>query len=294
MDMTIEPTDMLLFATVVSEGGFSAAAKRLGLSRQRVSEAVARLEGRLGVRLLERTTRRVAVTEAGASYAARCATIAAQIEEANAAARERQSAPVGRLRVSAPVLYGRRFLAPVVSGFVRRYPDVQVELTLQDRRVDLIEEGFDLAIRAGALDDSGLNARKLGAARVVVVASPSALAGRAPPTTAADVAAWPCITTRQGERWPFGGREVAIRSSLWVNDLEVARDAAIGGAGLVRLPRFLCAEALSDGRLVEVLTGEAPVVSGVYVVMPSRVFLPARVRLFVDALVAEGASLDDG
>lgn len=293
MDMTIEPTDMLLFAAVVREGGFSAAAKRLGLSRQRVSEAVARLEGRLGVRLLERTTRRVAVTEAGASYAARCATIAAQIEEANAAARERQSAPVGRLRVSAPVLYGRRFLAPVVSRFVQRYPEVRVELVLADRRVDLIEEGFDLAIRAGELTDSSLTARKVGAARVVVVASPGLLAGR-PTVTAEAVPAWPCITTRQGERWALGGREVVVPATLWVNDLEVARDAAIAGAGLVRLPRFLCADALADGRLVEVLTGEPPVVRGVYVVMPSRAFVPARVRLFVDALVAEGAALDEG
>ena len=290
--MEPSPADMLLFAAVVREGGFSAAARRLGLTRQGVSEAVARLEASLGVRLLERTTRTVRVTEAGSGYAARCAAIGAQIEEANAAARERQAAPVGRLRVTAPVLFGRRFLAPLVSRFLRRHPAVQVELVLADRRVDLIEEGFDLAIRAGELEDSGLAARRIGASRVMCVASPELLAGRPPPTVD-DLAAWPCVTTREHERWSFGERAVVVTPALWVNDLEVACDAAIAGAGLVRLPRFLCADALADGRLVEVLAGDAPVVRGVYVVWPSRAFLPARVRLFIDALVEAGDVLGD-
>lgn len=295
MDVTIDPdpADLLVFAIVARELNFSAAARRLGRTRQRVSETIARLEGRLGVRLLERTTRAVRLTEAGAAYAASCAAIAAQIDEANAAVRARQSAPTGRLRISAPGLFGRRFLAPIVSRFLRRHPGVTVELSLSDRRVDLVEEGFDLAVRAGELADSALTARRIGGSRIVWVASPELLAGRPPPRPEA-LGGWPCVLTRPGERWELGDRALRVEAALTVDDLEVACDAAVGGAGIVRLPRFLCAAALADGRLVELFGDLPPVVRGVYAVWPSRQHVPARVRLFVDALVAEGSLVSDG
>ena len=147
---------MLLFAAVVREGSFTRAARQLGITKQTASERVKHLAERLGVRLLERTTRHLRLTDPGAAYYARCAAIAAQIDEANSEAQQRQAEPVGLLRVSAPVLYGRRFLAPVVADYLGRYPRVRVELTLADRRMNLIEEGLDLAIRIGPLDDSSL------------------------------------------------------------------------------------------------------------------------------------------
>lgn len=288
--MDTDPSDMLIFAVVVREGGFSAAARRLHLTRQSVSESVARLERSLGVRLLERTTRVVRVTEAGLGYAAQCAAIAAQIEEANDAVRARQGEPMGRLRVSAPTLFGRRFLTEIVARFALRYPQVEVELLLADRRVDLVEEGFDVAIRAGELEDSALAVRSIGSAQIVVLASPALLQGHPPPTvdTLHD---YPMIATRPVERWFIGERAVAVQPRLRVNDLEMAHDLAVAGVGLVQLPRFVAADALRDGRLVALFPDEPPTIRHVWVVWPSRHHVPARVRLFIDALVAEGAVL---
>ena len=200
----ISPADMLLFAAVVREGSFTRAARQLGITKQTASERIAKLEAGLGVRLLERTTRRLRATDAGTGYYERCALIAAQIDEANSEVQQRQAEPVGRLRVSAPVLYGRRFLAPLIADFLARYPRTRVEVVLSDRRVDLIEEGLDLAIRIGALDDSTLAARKLGEAHVYYVASPRFLAAHGAPT-AAGLRGVRCIGMRAIETWKVDG-----------------------------------------------------------------------------------------
>ncbi|MBS2016359.1 MAG: LysR family transcriptional regulator, partial [Deltaproteobacteria bacterium] len=143
------PTDMILFAAIVREGSFTGGARLLGITKQSASERLAKLEAQLGVRLLERTTRRLRPTDAGASYYERCSAIAAQVEEANREVQQQQLEPAGLLRVSAPVLYGRRYLAPVVTSYAARFPKVRIEILLADRRVDLVEEGLDLAIRIG-------------------------------------------------------------------------------------------------------------------------------------------------
>ena len=282
---TISPSDMLLFAAVVREGGFTRAAAALGITKQTVSERVARLEEALGVRLIERTTRRLRPTDAGAAYYERCAAIASQIDEANVEVRQRQAEPAGRLRVSAPVLYGRRFLAPVIADYLGTYPRTRVEVLLADRRVDLVAEGFDLAIRIGELDDSSLSARKLGEGHTYFVASPGFVARHGAPTPRS-LRETRCIGTRSAETWDVLGAPVKIDPVLVVNDLEVACDAAIAGVGVARLPSLVCREAVLDGRLVLLFGAGAATVRPVFVVTPSRRFLPARVRVFVDALAA--------
>lgn len=279
----ISAADMVLFATVVREGGFTRAAHQLGVTKQSVSERIAKLEARLGVRLLERTTRHLRVTDAGATYNERCASIAAQIDEANGEVLQRQAEPMGVLRVSAPALYGRRFLAPVIAETLLRHPKLRLDVVLADRRVDLVTEGFDLAIRIGAHDDSSLAARKLGEGHVYLVASPR-LVGRRRPSTPEALRALPAIGTRASETWQVAGVKTKVTPRLVVNDLEVACEAAIAGVGVALLPSLVCKEAVLDGRL-EVLLGEEPTIPRpVYAVFPSREYVAPKVRVFLDAL----------
>jgi DNA-binding transcriptional LysR family regulator len=280
----VTPQDMVLFAAVVRAGSFTAAARALGLTKQSVSERIARLEAALQTRLLERTTRKLRVTSAGAPYAERCGAIAAQIDEANGEVQRWQVEPVGMLRVTAPVLYGRRALAPLIATYARAWPRVRVELLLTDRRVDLIDEGIDLAIRVGELDDSSLTARRLGHATAWVVASPGFLKRHGAPT-AQTLTALPCIGMRSVERWSVNGAMVRIEPQLVVNDLEVLCEAAIAGVGVATLPALVCEPALKVGKL-RVLFPGTPRLRPLWVVYPSRAYLPPQVRLFLDALMA--------
>jgi DNA-binding transcriptional LysR family regulator len=284
--MTISPADMMVFASVVREGGFTRAAKRLGLTKQTVSERVSRLEERLNVRLLERTTRRLRPTEAGALYYQRCAAIASQVEEANREVQHRREEAVGLLRVSAPTLYARRFLAPVVAAYLRAHPKMRVELQLAERRVDLIEEAFDLAIRVGELNDSSLIGKRLGEGICVyTVASPTFLAREGTPTSKTLPNAR-CIGIRAVESWDIGRVSRRIEPTFVVNDLEVACDAAIEGVGIAHLPSLVCGEAIRDGRLRVLFAQEKAARTPISVVYPSRQHLPLKVRLFVEALEA--------
>ena len=286
----IAPADMLLFAVVVREGNFTRAAQHLGLTKQNVSERIGNLEGKLGVRLLERTTRRLRLTDAGAPYAERCAEIAARIDEANREVQRLQAEPVGLLRVSAPVLYGRRYFAPVISDFMTRYPQVRVEVVLADRRVNLVEEGFDLAIRVGALDDSSLTVRKLGRGAVYYVASPGFLKRNGPPTFGA-LRQRRCLGMRPVETWELGGQQEKIEPWLVVNDLEILCEAAVAGVGIARLPSLVCQQAVRERRL-ELLFGRKPAMTQeVSAVFPSRQHLPPKVRLFIEALAPLTQSL---
>lgn len=292
----ISPADMLLFATVVREGSFTRAARRMGITKQTVSERIAKLEAEARVRLLERTTRRLRPTDAGAAYAERCALIAAQIDDANAELSRTHSEPVGLLRVSTPVLYGRRFISPVVSEYLRRFPKMRVEVVLADRRVNLVEEGFDLAIRVGNLDDSSLTAKKLGEGHMYYVASPSFVAAHGAPK-ATELRTARCISASRHETWEVAGVKSKIEPTLVVNDLELACDAAIAGVGVARLPSLVCGDAVRDGRLVVLFGTEAALLRPVFVVYPSRTYLPVKVRAFVDALealVEPMAPLDGG
>ena len=281
----VPPSEMVLFAAVVREGGFTRAARQLGLTKQTVSERISRLEERLGVRLLERTTRRLRVTDTGALYYERCAAIAAQIDEANNVVLERRAEPVGLLRVSAPTLYGRYFLAPVIAAILARYPKLRMEVVLAERRVDLIEEGFDLAIRIGVLEDSSLFARKLGDGHIYLVSSPRLLrtAGALTPAALRDL---PAIGVRPRETWPVQGVKMKIEPRLVVNDHAVACEAAIAGLGIAFLPSLVCQEAVLDGRL-EILFGPEPAMqSPVFAVFPGRRYVPPKVRVFLEALTA--------
>jgi DNA-binding transcriptional LysR family regulator len=285
LTVMISPADMMLFAAVVREESFTRAARQLGITKQTVSERISKLEERLGVRLLERTTRRLRVTGAGATYYERCAAIAAQIDEANSEMQQRQAEPVGLLRVSSPMLYGRRYLTPVISEYLARYPQARVELVLADRRINLIEEGLDVAIHIGPLDDSSLVVRKLGEGPVHFVASPRFLSKYGTPS-AQQLRSARCIGFSAFETWEAEGVKSRIDPVLTVNDLEVACEAAIAGVGIARVPTILCRDAVRDGRL-KVLFGPKPAaLRAIHVVYPSRLKLPAKVRLFVDAVAA--------
>jgi DNA-binding transcriptional LysR family regulator len=281
----VSPGDMVLFAAVVREGSFTRGARSLGITKQTASERVARLEEHLGVRLLERTTRSLRPTAAGAAYAERCNAIAAQVEEANREVQQQQLEATGVLRVSAPVLYGRRFLTPVMVAYLKRYPKVRVELVLSDRRVDLVEEGIDLAIRIGALDDSTLSARKLGEGRVFYVASPKFLARHGQPTPAS-LPRLPTIGMRAAETWEWRTGQVRVEPRLVVNDLELVAAAAVAGLGVARLPSLVCQDEVDRGRLQVLAHFPAATQRPVCAVFPSRKHLPARVRFFLEALVA--------
>ncbi len=279
--MMISPSDMVLYAAVVRAGSFTRAAQSLGITKQTASERITKLEERLGARLLERTTRKLRVTETGAVYAQRCAAIAAQVEEANREAQKHQAEPVGLLRISAPVLYGRRYLMPVVAAYLARHPKVRVELVLSDRRVNFTEDAVDLAIRVGPLDDSTLTARKLSDTQLHCVASPAFLSRHGTPTLKT-LAAARCVGVRPHETWSFGKAQVKLEPVLVVNDLELAFEAALAGVGIARLPALLSRDAVR-ARKLKVLFSPVSTRS-VYVVYPSRQFLPVKVRTFIEAL----------
>ena len=285
-----EPNDMLVFAAVVREGGFTAAARSLAITKQSVSDRVARLERTLGVRLLQRTTRQVRPTDAGAAYAARCAELGTLIERADLEAQGISEEPAGTLRVSAPVVFGRRVLGAVVGRLLERHPRLSVDLVLDDRRVRLLDEGFDAAIRVGPLEDSSLQVRRVAWVRLCVVAS-RALARTSRIRTPADLAAAPCIVSRSGETWVLGGQKVRVRPRLCVNDLEAVYDAVVRGAGFARLPEPICAEGIASGEVVEVLGKSAPPSAPVHVVTAPGRHASAKIAAFVEELVAVARTL---
>lgn len=292
--MTIDQTlsDMVLFSAVVQESGFTNAARKLGIAKQSVSARIARLESKLGVRLLERTTRRMRPTEAGVAYYERCRRIALEVEEANQEVRSRQVEPAGVLRVAAPYLFGRRFLAPVIVQYMRACPKVRVELVLADRRANLVEEGFDVAVRVGALDDSSLTAVRLGSAPVSVVASPAFLK-RNPLAKTDDVVNVDSVGIRSVESWVLDGTRYRVRPKLVVNDLEMAGDAVAASLGIGFLPELVTRARIESGKLRRVCDGtsrSAPV----FALYPSRSLLPAKVRTFLEHLGASRGMISAG
>ena len=285
---------MIVFAKVVEANSFSEAARRLGQSKSAISKQVAGLEDRLGARLLNRTTRRLSVTEVGAALYERCARIAAEVEAAEQVVTHLHAAPRGTLRVNAPMSFGHLHLAPAIPAFLDRYPEVAIDLTLNDRFVDLVDEGFDLAIRVARLNDSSLVARKLAPERVVVCAAPSYVARRGAPQAPADLTAHDCIVYAQPspqDQWSFVDREgrrsaVAVRGRLQANNGDAIRAALLAGAGVGRLPTFLVGADICEGRLVRLLPEYDSVFEGgVYAIYPHSRHLSPKVRAFVDFLV---------
>ena len=291
-------TGLEVFAKVAAHGSLSAAARAMGLSQTMVTKHMAALEARLGVKLFHRTTRRLSITEAGRNYLEASERILAEIEAANASVAVDRVEPRGLLRLNAPVAFGTRQIAPLLAEFGAHHPRVTIELGLNDRLVDLAEEGWDLAIRIGILSNSSLIARRIAPCRVVVCASPSYLEARGAPLTVADLAAHNCLgyTLSQQtsvDRWVFGERaEVSVRVSgnLRANNGDALRAAAIAGQGLIYQPTFIVADDLRAGTLV-VLELDQPTVElgGIYAVyLPDR-HPPAKVRAFIDFIATRFA-----
>ncbi|RZI45040.1 LysR family transcriptional regulator [Herbaspirillum sp. HC18] len=284
-------TSMKVFVAVVDTGSFAAAADRLDMSRAMTSKYVAHLEEHLGTRLLQRTTRRLTLTESGSAYYERCVQILADISEAEEGALHLNENPRGTLRVTMPVSFGILHMGPVISEYMKQYPEVKVDILLTDRRVDLLEEGLDMAIRIGALSESELVAKRLASDRVVICGSPEYFKQHGTPRTPSDLAQHNCLLytyASAGDEWkmtgPGGEHVVKVSGSLRASNGDVVKLAAIGGVGVIRQPLFLCAEDLRAGRLVEVLQDYRSYDLGVYAVYPSRKHLPAKVRTFVDFL----------
>lgn len=286
---------MQVFAKVAALSSFSAAARALNLSQTMVTKHVAALEAELGVQLLRRTTHRVTATEAGARYAEACRRILDEIAEANALAAAARFEPTGTLRLSCPVSFGTRELAPVLPGYARAYPQVGIELGLNDRTVDLMEEGWDMAIRIGSLQDSSLKARKLAPCRMLVCAAPSYLAAHGKPEHIAELSQHNCLgytlsPTVSADRWSFGRNGehgVEISGILRANNGDALLAAAEEGLGLIYQPSFIVADALRAGRLVAVELDQPTVeTSNVHAVYPATREPPAKIRTMIDHLAA--------
>jgi len=282
---------MAVFARVIDSGGFSAAARALGMSKSAVSKQVSALEDRLGARLLNRTTRRMSLTEAGAALIDNCRRLLAEAEAAESAVGALQSEPAGVLRVNAPVTFGSMHLAPALPDFLARHPQVTIDLTLNDRQVDLVDEGYDLAIRIARLADSSLVARKLAPGRRIIVAAPAYLERRGVPTTLADLAGHECLSytyMAADDEWRFQGpngeESVRVTSRVRANNGEVLRAAAVAGAGIATLPTFICGADVTEGRLARVLPEYDNRSFAVHAVWPAGRHPSPKLRAFVDFL----------
>ena len=283
---------MTAFARVAETRSFSEAARRLGGSKSVVSRQVMALEAELGARLFHRTTRSLTLTEAGQGYYERVSRILADVDEANQSVTRLQAAPRGRLRVNAPMSFGIRHLAPALPAFLALHPEVEVDMSMNDRFVDLVDEGYDVAVRIGRLVESGLVARKLAPLRRVVCASPAYLAAKGVPQTPADLAAHQCLSYSNmaaSDEWSVvgaGGKplSVEVRGQLRVNNGDTLRIAALGGLGLVTQPTFIVGADLQAGTLVGVLSDYVAQDGAVYAVYPHSRHLSPKVRAFVDFL----------
>jgi DNA-binding transcriptional LysR family regulator len=288
----MDPLDgIAAFARVVDSGSFSAAAHRLGISKSAVSAHVQRLEERLGIRLLNRTTRRLSVTEAGAAYYRHCARILAEAETAEQMATALQREPRGTLRISAPDSFGSIHVAPAVPAFLKRYPELSLDIALSPAHVNLVDEGLDLAIRIGVLEDSPLVVRKLAPSRLVVCAAPAYLRERGQPREPGDLAKHNCLCTSLlpwGDEWRLTGKRsevrVAVGGSFRSNSAEMLRAAALDGIGIALLPAWAVAEPLRAGALRRVLDPWEPPASTIYAAYPGNRLMSMKVRAFVDHL----------
>lgn len=285
-------SELEIFVTVVDAGSFTAAAEDLGVSKSHVSKQVSALEDRLGAQLLHRTTRSLSVTDAGQGFYERGTLILEQLEEAERAVMQLQTKPRGRLKVSVPMTFGVRHVAPIVAEFLREYPEISIDLDLSDRKVDMIDEGFDLAIRIGELQDSSLMVRKLAPATRYCCASPAYLETHGTPQHPAELADHECLEYAYGRlnTWQFvnpDGEEhfVQVKGRLRANNGEVLVESAVGGLGVALIPDFMLGDHLQSGRLVRLLDDWMEWNAGVFALYPHNRHLSAKVRRFVDFLV---------
>ncbi len=285
------------FAETAKHGSFAAAARELGSAPSTLAKAVQRLEAALGVKLFHRTTRQVNLTADGERLFQRCQRILAEVEDLQAEAAGTRAAPSGRLRVDAPIVFGRRVVLPLLAELVRTHPGLQLDLRLQDSYADLVKEGIDLAVRVGALRDSGLVARRIGSQAMVLCASPAYLARRGTPRTIEQLAGHDAVVFRlpasgRARPWQFRRRgrpvELVPPARVQISDGEGMVAAVALGLGLAQLPEYMVDREIARGELVELLPRCRPAPLPISAVMPSGRLVPARVRVLLDALAALG------
>ncbi len=285
---------MRVFAAVVDAGSFVGAAEEIDLSKAAVSRHVQELEARLGVRLLQRTTRRLSLTDEGEVFHARCKDLLANVEEAEAEITARAGAAAGVLKINVPVSFGNLHLAPLWGLFLARNPKVTLDITLSDRVVDLVDEGFDLAVRIARLPDSSLVSRKLASTRLIICASPDYLRQHGTPAHPADLAHHAVVAyslSSMGDNWRFDGPDgsttVKVRPRLHTNSGDTCRAVALQHQGIVFQPSFLVGDDLKSGALVQLLANHLSTALGIYAVYPSRKHLSPKVRVLVDFLIEQ-------
>ena len=285
-------TGMRVFTAVVDTGSFARAAEKLDLSRGMTSRYVAQIEAQLGVRLLNRTTRRLSLTEAGSDYYQRATQVLTLVEEAERAASRGAVEPRGTLRVNTSVAFGARHLGAAIAAYLQRYPQVKVDLTLNDRVVDLVEEGFDVGVRIAGRIDPGLVARPIARARMVACASPAYLRRSGMPRSPADLVRHNCLTYAYAgvqNEWHFtrGRREQTVRvgGNLHANNGNILSLAAANDLGVTVQPTFLSYELLQAKKLMRIMAGWEADELTIFAVYPSRQFLAPKVRSFIDFMV---------
>ena len=281
-----------VFVAVVENGGFAAAGRELGVSKSAVSKRITQLEARLGAQLLHRSTRKLSLTEAGERYLTHAVRALGAAREAEDAVSELQDDPKGRLKINAPMSFGRLHVAPLISEFLKRYPGTSIDMIMDDRVVDLVEGGFDLAIRAGTLPDSALIARKLAPVHNVMCAAPSYIEEHGMPKEPPDLLNHNCLHyaySSDFHEWTFLGAQEPIKvqtdGNYQVNNSEALLEALIGGTGISRLPTFVAGPHIASGRLVRLLKQYRMPLQTIYAVFPERRHLPIKVRVFIEFLV---------
>lgn len=292
--------EMEAFVSVVDNGGFTEAARKMGVSKSAISKNVSALETRLAVRLLNRTTRRVSPTEVGLAYYDRARGVLSDANDADSMVTSMQQSPRGSLRISVPVTFGTGQISSVVAKFLCTYPDVDINMVLDDRFVELVAEGFDMAIRIGVLENSSLMARKLAEARLMLVASPDYLERNGHPSSIDDLTNHHLLhysNMSTGNFWRLRSqtgeeRQVRVGGRLTVNNGESLLKAAEAGLGLTLVPSFILGSAVKEGRLVKVLTDNMPDPIGIYAVYPPGPFPQPKLRALIDFLVDNFRNVD--
>ncbi|HXY98907.1 MAG TPA: LysR family transcriptional regulator [Stellaceae bacterium] len=287
-------TSLEVFVKVVEKENFAAAARELGLSPAMVSKHIQALEERLGARLLNRTTRRLSLTEVGRGYFERARQVLADLEDADRAASDLQAAPRGLLKVNAPFSFGIRHIGPAIAAYLAAYPEVSIDISLNDHYIDLLAEGVDLALRIGRLADSSLIARRLAPIRLVACAAPAYLARHGAPRAPKDLAEHRCLLytyASTADEWRFigpDGEDAVVRVSgrLLANSGDIIVAAALDGLGIALTPTFMAGEHVQAGKLVTLLPGYAAPEAALYAVYPPGRHLSAKLRSFIDFLVA--------
>lgn len=283
---------LMAFVKTADLGSFVAAGRALEISASAVGKSVAKLEREVGARLLQRSTRRLQLTDEGRLFHERCRRILDELDDAQATLSRSREAPRGRLRVAAPIV-GYQFLVPLLPGFLALHPRVELDIHFSDRQVDLIDEGIDVAIRSGELPDSRLVSRPLQAFRLLLCASPGYLARHGEPASAADLPRHAAVRFRHPDTgklldWPLSSPDInpRLRTVLACNNMEAVREATARGLGLACMPDFFARELLADGRLVSLLDGQLGAGGQFHALWPSSRQLSPKVRVFVDWLAA--------